>query len=165
MSKQIVFSSKRIEELEADYQIGIQPVGKFSPYLKGNMGVRKGGIAFAMTKEEQDEYIKCAVDINYFAEKYCKIKLEDGSTNNMRLRDYQKEILDLFNNNRFSILLASRQIGKCFEQTSTILIYNDNGEVVKKVPFFVLFHKINNKKTLFDYIKYSLYYMKWLLVK
>lgn len=160
MSKQIVFSTKRIEELEADYQIGIQPVGKFSPYLKGNMGVRKGGIAFAMTKEEQDEYIKCAVDINYFAEKYCKIKLEDGSTNNMRLRDYQKEILDLFNNNRFSILLASRQIGKCFSHSSAIVICGENGKVVKKVPFFEYLFEINENKNIYDYIKYFLYKIK-----
>ena len=57
MSKQIIFSTKEIEQIEKDFQIGIQPVGKQSPYLMGQVGVRKGGIAFAVTAEEENEYI------------------------------------------------------------------------------------------------------------
>lgn len=81
---------------------------------KDNFGVRKKGVKFAMTQEESEEYTKCYLSIYYFAENYCKIKLEDGTVGQMKLRDYQKDIIKLYTENRYSILMASRQIGKCF---------------------------------------------------
>ena len=85
-----------------------------NPWLKSEIGLRRAGVTFRMTPEEQQEYIKCALDIDHFVEKYCKVKREDGSVGNIFLRDYQKEILDSFVNNRFSILMASRQIENVF---------------------------------------------------
>lgn len=84
-----------------------------------NFGVRRGGISFAMTKLERQEYVKCKLSIFYFAQKYCKIKREDGTVGEIELRDYQSDIIKLFNNNRYSILMASRQIGK----TISVAIY------------------------------------------
>ena len=94
---------------------------------KDNFGVRKQGIKFAMTQEELDEYVRCKLSVYYFAENYCKIKLEDGSVGKMTLRDYQKDIIDLYTKNRFSILMASRQIGKCFFFNGKLIVRDVTG--------------------------------------
>ena len=73
-----------------------------------------------MTPEEITEYIKCKTDIKYFAQKYCKIKIEDGSIKNLKLRDYQIDIIELYQN-RKSILCGSRQIGKTINAAITML--------------------------------------------
>lgn len=92
---------------------------------KDNFGVRKAGIKFAMTQSELEEYVRCKLSVYYFAENYCKIKLEDGTVDKMTLRDYQKDIIKLYTENRYSILMASRQIGKCIS-LNTNLLCKDN---------------------------------------
>lgn len=74
-------------------------------------GIRKAGILFEMSQFEKEEYLKCKNDIFYFAETYCKIKLKNGETREIVLRDYQKEIIDMYVNNRFSLLASARQMG------------------------------------------------------
>lgn len=82
-------------------------------WYKNMKGVKKGNLAYDMTNDELSEYLKSSLSIHYFAEKYCQIKREDGSIGPMTLRDYQKDIIDLYTKNQFSILMASRQVGKC----------------------------------------------------
>ena len=113
--RKYVFSSQNVEEITNKMNDdGYVPKRYENPWLAGQVGVRKPDITFDITEEEIEEYIKCKLDVKYFAEKYCKIKREDGSVGSIKLRPYQKEILDLFANNRFSILASSRQSGKCF---------------------------------------------------
>ena len=38
-----------------------------------------------MTADEQQEYVRCALDVHYFVEKYCKVKREDGSIGSIAL--------------------------------------------------------------------------------
>ena len=101
--KKIVFTTKMVEDITKRLGDGEQISRSQNPWYKGEVGVRRMGIAFKMTEDETEEYIRCATDIHYFANNYCKIKLEDGSIGQMRLRDYQKEILDLYYDNKFSI--------------------------------------------------------------
>ena len=88
--------------------------------------------------------------IEYFAETYCKIKNEMGQVKNIRLRDYQKEILNMFINNGESILLASRQVGKCFDFNTTINIDGNEIEIYK------IWFKHSDKKII-DYVKFYIY--------
>ena len=131
---QMIFNSKLVEECTNNINDGIQVKKFLNPWLKGEVGVRRSGVVFKMTPEEQEEYIACALDIHYFTEKYCKVKTEDGSINNIKLRDYQKEILDNFVNNRFNILMASRQVGKTISASifmlHTILFNNDKNIMI-----------------------------------
>ena len=113
-----------------------------------------------MTPDEQQKYVRCALDINYFVEEYCRVKREDGSVGPIFLRDYQKEILNNFVNSRFNILMASRQVGKTisaaifmlhkilFDNDKNIMIVANKGdtavEIVDKIksiysllPFFL----------------------------
>ena len=121
-----------------------------------------------MTEEETQEYIRCATDIHYFANNYCKIKLEDGSIGQMRLRDYQKDILDLYYDNKFSILCASRQVGKCIDLTTNVLceITSTDGLTTElEIPFYKLLFKYKSNKTIYDYIKYPLFHLIYTLSK
>ena len=95
-------------------------------WFSNTRGVRKANVTFAMTDNEFEEYIKCKINIHYFAEHYCQIKREDGSIGPMTLRDYQKDIIDLYTKNPRSILMASRQTGKAQDLDS--VVWTENGK-------------------------------------
>ena len=127
--RQMVFTSKIVDEATDKINDGIVVKRYQNPWLKSEVGIRRAGVSFRMSADEQQEYVRCALDIHYFTEKYCKTKREDGSVGSITLRDYQKEILDNFVNNRFNILMASRQVGKTVSSAifilHTILFNND----------------------------------------
>jgi hypothetical protein len=131
-NKKFVFTSKNIEELTEQASNGVILKRYQNPWLKQEVGVRRAGLTFIGTEEETQEYIKCYTDIHYFAEKYCKIKREDGSIGPIKLRPYQKDILDLFKSNRV-ILCAARQSGKTINAAITILhfiLFNNDKNVM-----------------------------------
>jgi hypothetical protein len=158
--KQMIFTTKLVDDATDKINDGIVIKRYQNPWLKSEVGLRRAGVTFRMSPDEQQEYVKCALDIHYFVEKYCKVKREDGSIGNILLRDYQKEILDNFFNNRFNILMASRQVGKTissaifmlhkilFDNDKNIMIVANKGdtavEIVDKIksiysllPFFL----------------------------
>lgn len=153
--RKYVFSSKNVEEITNRMNDdGYVPKRFENPWLAGQVGVRKPDITFDITDEEIQEYIKCKLDVKYFAEKYCKIKREDGTVGDIKLRPYQKDILDLFANNRFSILASSRQSGKCLFVTMFIKTKN------KKIPIGELYYNELSKirsLTFLEKIKLFLY--------
>ena len=132
--RKMVFTTKVVDESTDKINDGIVVKKYQNPWLKSEVGIRRSGVTFRMTPEEQQEYIRCAIDIHYFTEKYCKTKREDGSVGSIKLREYQKEILDNFVNNRFNILMASRQIGKTVSSAifilHTILFNNDKNVMI-----------------------------------
>jgi len=158
--RQMVFTTKLVDEATDKINDGVVVKRYQNPWLKSEVGLRRAGVSFRMTADEQQEYVRCALDVHYFVEKYCKVKREDGSVGSIKLRDYQKEILDSFVNNRFSILMASRQVGKTisssifmlhkilFDNDRNIMIVANKGdtavEIVDKIksiysllPFFL----------------------------
>ena len=158
--RQMVFTTKLVEEATDKINDGIVVKRYQNPWLKSEVGLRRAGVSFRMTPDEQQEYVRCALDVHYFVEKYCKVKREDGSVGSIKLRDYQKEILDNFVNNRFNTLMASRQVGKTissaifmlhkilFDNDKNIMIVANKGdtavEIVDKIksiysllPFFL----------------------------
>jgi hypothetical protein len=133
IEKKMVFTSQIVEEATNRINDGVTLKRFQNPWLNTEVGIRRNGLVFKMTPDEQQEYIKCALDVQYFAEKYCKVKTEDGSINNIKLREYQREMLDLFANNRNSILMASRQVGKTISSSIFILhflIFNNDKNVM-----------------------------------
>jgi superfamily II DNA or RNA helicase len=54
--------------------------------------------------------------------KYCHTKREDGTVG-IKLRPYQRDILDNFMGHRFNILMSSRQSGKTISASIFILLY------------------------------------------
>ena len=132
--RKMVFTTKVVDESTDKINDGIVVKKYQNPWLKSEVGIRRSGVTFRMTPEEQQEYIRCAIDIHYFTEKYCQTTREDGSVGSIKLREYQKEILDNFVNNRFNILMASRQVGKTVSSAifilHTILFNNDKNVMI-----------------------------------
>ena len=85
---------------------------------KNNQGYRNNpklkppGIELQYTKEQLDEYIKCANDPVYFCNKYIKVKTLDKGIMPFELYDYQQKFVDYIHKNRFVISKWPRQSGK-----------------------------------------------------
>lgn len=128
-------------------------------WFSNTRGVRKPYLTFAMTEDEFEEYIKCKIDIHYFAESYCQIKREDGTVGPMKLRNYQKDIIDLYTKNTRSILMASRQTGKCISFITKVLAKFDENNMIE-IPIGLLYYDYLQKErnlTLLEKIKIKLY--------
>ena len=108
--KNIVWSTKRVDEWMADYAEGI--MRKESPWADGSIGVRNADIVFEYTPEEIIELKRCADDILYFANKYCYCLQGSKGYQPITLRKYQEEMLNSYDENRFNVVLSCRQIGK-----------------------------------------------------
>jgi hypothetical protein len=145
-----ILTTERVKEIQEKERLALPLKLTERLWFKNNPGIRRPGLKFAMTPDEVQEYIKCKLSVYYFAEHYCKIKLEDGSIGQMKLRDYQKDIIRLYVENRYSILMASRQSGKCCESNSCLTIKDSNGYIFK-ISIGELYYK-----TLKEYRKLTL---------
>ena len=158
--KQMIFTTILVDEATDKINDGIVIKRYQNPWLKSEVGLRRAGVSFRMTAHEQSEYVKCALDIHYFTEKYCKVKTEDGSIDNILLRDYQKEMLDSFVNNRFSILMASRQIGKTISSSifmlHTILFSNDKNIMIVANKGDTAVEIVDKIKSIYSLLPYFL---------
>jgi hypothetical protein len=156
--RQMVFTTVLVDESTDKINDGVVVKRYQNPWLKSEVGLRRSGVTFRMTPEEQQEYVRCALDVHYFTEKYCKVKTEDGSINNIKLRDYQVQILDNFVNNRFNILMASRQVGKCFSFNTIISLERDG--IQYDIRFGKLYYSMISKErklTILEKLKIKLY--------
>ena len=133
MSRQVIWTTKMVEEATEKINNGFVLSRLDNPFFEKIVGLRTSGLTFKMSPDEQEEYIKCALDIHHFASTYCYIKGEEGQPIIIPLRDYQNEILDNFFSNRFNILMASRQIGKTICSSIMMLhyvLFNNNKNVL-----------------------------------
>jgi hypothetical protein len=153
--RKIIFDTQLVEQVTNKINDGILIKRFQNPWFQNEIGVRRAGITFRLSEDEIQEYIKCKLDIKYFAEKYCRVKTEDGSVNNIKLRDYQKDILDLYTKNRFSILCASRQVGKCFNFNTLCKMEDGKLERIGKIYYDLL--RKERKLTILEKIKIFLY--------
>ena len=146
-----------------------------NPFYENNTKLLKGDLVFQRTKEEIEEWKKCANNIQYFAEKYCKLMTPEG-IKNIELRDYQKKYLDHLVKSRLSVYLACRQCGKCLTFITNVLVkidwlkqpknykkkfnkyYISDGDYYN-VPMFELYNiYCNDKLWKFEYLLYKLLY-------
>jgi hypothetical protein len=117
-TERLVWSTKNVNDLILAMDQGYKPKVAM-PFYEGKQFLRRGNIVFEYTDEEIAELAKCANDIVYFAETYAVVMTDDG-VQKVKLRDYQKQLLRDFQDNRFNVVLASRQMGK----TVTASIFN-----------------------------------------
>lgn len=87
-------------------------------FYKGNENLLRGDAQMKWTPEMKDQLRLCIKSVLHFAENYFYIITEDGKRK-IVLYKYQKNLLKAFKNNRFNVVLSSRQSGK----TTTITIY------------------------------------------
>jgi hypothetical protein len=79
---------------------------------RNNPKLKPPGIDIQYTKEQLEEYVKCANDPVYFCSKYVKVKTLDKGIMPFKLYDYQEEFVKQIHQNRFVISKWPRQSGK-----------------------------------------------------
>lgn len=164
--KRIVWNTERAEEAKLKISQGYRL--RDHPFWQGNVSWRKENITYEYTREELKEIDKCKNDILYFADQYAYSMTEQGLAN-IKLRDYQKELLLCYKEKRFSVILASRQSGKTisaaiflawyvsFHFDKNVLIVANKGktvneiigktkEVLRHLPFFLKTGVITNNQ-------------------
>jgi hypothetical protein len=158
--KQFTFSTETLDTILNKSNLGYSIKRAENPWFKNLPGVRKPGVAWSWTEYELTERYKCFNDIQYFAEKYCKIKLENGKVNHLTLRDYQKDILDLYKNNNRCMLMASRQLGKTVNAAIMMLWYitfhNDKGVMIVANKANTVIEIVDKIKNIYKELPYWL---------
>ena len=77
-------------------------MSKTDIYL-GNKNLKRSDVKVEFTKEEIQEYVKCARDPLYFIDNYVKIVNVDLGLIPFHPYDYQKDIVRLYEKERFVI--------------------------------------------------------------
>lgn len=90
---------------------------------RGNSLLKKSGVGIEWTPELLDEYIKCSKSPIYFIENYVKIINVDRGLVAFELYQYQKEIIEALQNQRYNIITMARQSGKTTTLVGYILWY------------------------------------------
>jgi hypothetical protein len=83
-----------------------------SCYFDGQFGLLKAGLVLEYEDWMIEEIDKCRDDISYFCTKYLKVVDLDRGIVPFCLYDYQEEMMHIMDENRFSIFLTARQMGK-----------------------------------------------------
>lgn len=130
-----------------------------TPFHEGDPEWRAADIVYEYDEIEIRELARCAQDVVYFANNYCKA-MTDYGIQRIKLRPYQIKVLRAFQENRFNVFLASRQIGKTvcsaifitwyllFNVEKNVMVLANRGgtaaeildkikAVVKGLPFFM----------------------------
>jgi len=115
-----------IEDDDYDYSLEASDSYRDNPLLK------KSGVKVNYTQEQVEEYIKCAKDPIYFAENYIKIVNVDRGLMPFEMWDFQKDMIKVYHENRFSITKCPRQVGKTTTSVAYLLwltIFTDTQNV------------------------------------
>ena len=111
---------------------------------RDNPNLKRVGIQVQFTKEQVNEYIKCARDPVYFA-KYIKIITLDHGLVPFDMYDFQKDMIRTFHDNRFVITKCPRQVGKTtttvayllwtvlFQDEQTVAVLANRGETARAI--------------------------------
>lgn len=157
----IIWNTENVNKLISDYADGTLDIRGFkgSPFLNNDINSRKPRLLYQYTKDEMNELRRCKKDVIYFGEKYCKLFTEHGYVS-VKFRDYQNEILDSFIKHDHVVLMAARQVGKCFIFSTLITIKFKNTGDICEVPFFELYYNVlkqTRKLNMYEKIKWKLY--------
>jgi len=85
----------------------------------GNPLLKKANVPVEFTKEQIQEYQKCMDDPIYFIQEHMKIVSLDEGLVPFNMYDFQKNMVQTFHDNRFTICKLPRQSGK----STTIIAY------------------------------------------
>ena len=106
-------------------------MNKHEQYL-GNPNLKKAHTKSRFTKKQVEQVMKCMDDPKYFIENYLKIVTIDKGLVPFEMYDFQREMVDKFHENRFTICKLPRQSGKSTIIVSYLLhyvLFNDNVNV------------------------------------
>lgn len=176
MQNTVIWNTKSVEETTEKLQMGIPT--NTSCFWNQQSDLKAPNIAFQFTDWEEEEFVKCSLDIEYFVENYCKFQTDQG-LRTVQLRDYQRDILNTIGEEewieniqefvpqvRDFILLASRQIGKCVSANTLVIIRNKSTGTIFEIEigkFFLILDKLKHRKCFkqrfIDNLKMFLYWI------
>ena len=85
----------------------------------GNPNLKSVGVPVEWTDESVTEFVKCSKNLRHFINNYVQIVHVDRGLVPFEMYDYQNDMIDKFENNRFVICKMPRQTGK----STTIIAY------------------------------------------
>ena len=98
----------------------------------GNPNLKKVNTPVEFTKEQIEEYQKCAQDPIYFMKNYIQIVSLDDGLVPFKMYGFQEKIVNTMHNNRFTICKLPRQSGKSTTVISYLLhyaLFNPNSNI------------------------------------
>ena len=98
----------------------------------GNPNLKRSNVNIEFTEETVAEYIKCAKDPVYFIRNYVQIVNVDRGLIPFNMYDFQQDMVEKFDTNRFVICKLPRQSGKSTTVTAYMLwlvLFNDNQNI------------------------------------
>ena len=99
---------------------------------QGNPNLPREDYIHSFTADEVIEFKKCMDDPVYFAVNYMKIVNVDHGLMPFRMWDFQKDMLNSFHKERFSICKLPRQVGKTTTSVALLLhyiLFNQNANI------------------------------------
>jgi len=117
------WSTERINKLILNAEEnGVDYKDVENPFHENDPELRSGNVLFEYTEFELEEIKKCASDVVYFADKYCKVMTDNG-IQQISLRDYQVQILRQYQKHRKNVFVSPRQSGKTITSSIFLLWY------------------------------------------
>lgn len=92
-------------------------------FYNSNSNLKAAGQELGYTKEQLEEYLKCAEDPIYFINNYCMIVTLDNGLQKFSLFPCQVNKINVIHRNRMIILMEGRQQGKTTTSAAYILWY------------------------------------------
>lgn len=108
----------------------------------GNPNLPTADAVFEYTPEMVMEIEKCKESLLYFASNYFYIIDPDEGKKVIPLFDYQKRLLQAFDEHRFNIVLSSRQSGKCFSENTVIKVRNKKTGEIEEVTASSFYNRV-----------------------
>lgn len=133
---------------------------KTSKNYLGNPNLKATDVKINWTKEQLEEYARCARDPIYFIQNYVKIVSLDKGLVPFELYDFQEEMVRTIHANRFVIAKLPRQSGKSTTVTAYMLHYILFNQSVNVA---ILANKLSTARELLSRLKLAYEYLpKWL---
>jgi hypothetical protein len=137
---------KKIEDNENDVNnLDTEEILVDGAFYKGNENLLRGNSQFKWTDSMIEELKLCNKSILHFAEQYFYITTLDEGKKKIELYKYQKRLLKAFKNERFNIVLSSRQSGKCLTFNTLIKIKNKKTGEIEEITIGEFYNKFNIK--------------------
>ena len=93
-------------------------------FYNGNPKLKRTNVELNLTKRQKREMKRCQTNVSYFVKNYLKVVNVDDGLVPLDLYDYQEKLIEHIHDNRYVMVAASRQCGKCLESEQVINVKN-----------------------------------------
>lgn len=109
---------------------------------KKDTTLRGANIDYPYTEAQILEIDKCSKDIFYFIQNYVSILTLEGGLQLFEPFQYQKNMLKMMDENRFTIFTTSRQAGKCVHPSTMITVKNKITNEIERISIGDFYERV-----------------------